>query len=583
MSDFLRIALAQINPIVGDLEYNENLIADSLRKADRQSCDIVLFPELALCGYPPEDLLLEPKFIDDTRKHLLRLAKRALKSMAVVGYAERFRGLLYNSAAVIADGRVAHSYKKVCLPNYGVFDERRYFASGPEIPVFDTGRIKIGINICEDIWIEPGPGDLQAERGASLVITINSSPYHVGKSEDRIEMLRRFAKRNSVHYAYVNVVGGQDELVFDGTSVVIDPKGKLLAVGNRFENDLILVDIPMEQLEIRSRRAGRRPELESARISFPGVVEYQLPRTIRAKQQRLASRKIAPALTREEEIYRALVTGTKDYLRKNGFTDTVVGLSGGIDSALTAIIAHEVVGSRHLHLVYMPTRFSSKTSENGAKRLAANLGVKLETLEIDNLYEAYKAKLAHAFRGLDEDITEENIQARIRGNILMAFSNKFNWLVLTTGNKSEIAVGYCTLYGDTAGGYAVIKDVYKTMVFRLARWINRQSRAQSQENLIPPMIITRPPSAELRPNQKDSDSLPPYDVLDKILIQYVERGMSPAEIAELGYDIKLVSRIVRMVDTSEYKRRQAAPGVKITPRGFGKDRRMPITNCYRFK
>lgn len=583
MKKVFRIGLAQINPVVGDLSYNEQLIAAAVDDAESRECDIVFFPELSLCGYPPEDLMLEPQFIMDNQKHLRKLSRLSATPMFVVGYVEGDSGKLYNSAALIANGKLLHSYRKVCLPNYGVFDEQRYFASGDEIPLYRVDDFGIGINICEDIWINPGPGDLQAAQGAGLVVTINSSPYHVRKSHDRIEMLRKFAKRNQVFYAYVNLVGGQDELVFDGSSVVIEPDGEVIALGEMFREDLIVVDIPVEDLRKSSRRRKLTPHLSKAAESFPAVQRIQVPYELRPKTKRIRRKKVDATIAREEEIYYALIVGTSDYIWKNDFTDVVVGLSGGIDSALTAVIAHDIVGTNHLHLVFMPSRYTSKESTDCARKLSQNLGVKLVEYEIDELFELYKKTLADTFKGLPEDVAEENIQARIRGNILMALANKFNWLVLTTGNKSEIAVGYCTLYGDTAGGYSVIKDVYKTMVFRLARWINRMTRKVGTGSLIPPLIITKQPSAELRADQKDIDVLPPYDVLDEILKLYIEDGESPREIAKLGHDLRLVKRIVRLVDANEYKRRQAAPGVKITPRALGKDRRMPITNRYKFE
>jgi len=583
MKTIFRIGLAQINPVVGDLIHNEQLIASVVGDAEKIECDIVLFPELSLCGYPPEDLMLEPQFIRDSQKHLRKLARLRCAPMFVVGYVEGHGSKLYNSAALIAGGKLIHSYRKVCLPNYGVFDEERYFARGDEIPLYRLGEFSIGMNICEDIWVNPGPGDLQAASGAGIVMTTNSSPYHIRKSSERIEMLKRFAKRNQVFYAYVNLVGGQDELVFDGSSVVIEPGGDLIALGKMFREDLVVVDIPVDDLKKSSRKRKLTPRLSKAAERFPPVkhidVKYDRP----AKSRRVRRRKIDVLIPREEEIYNALIIGTSDYIRKNGFEDVVVGLSGGIDSALTAVIAHDIVGSNHLHLVFMPTRYTTRESAESARKLAQNLGVKLEEYRIDELFELYKETLADTFRGLPEDVAEENIQARIRGNILMALANKFNWLVLTTGNKSEVAVGYCTLYGDTAGGFAVIKDVYKTMVFQLARWINRVSRKVGMGSIIPPMIITKPPSAELRADQKDTDSLPPYDVLDEILKLYIEDGKSPREISKLGFDLKLVRSVIHLVDSSEYKRRQAPPGVKITPRALGKDRRMPITNRYRFE
>jgi len=583
MKSTFRIALAQINPVVGDLSYNEKLISKFIRSADKKTCDLILFPELTLSGYPPEDLLLEPQFIKDCNRYLKRIIKLNSKCMVVLGYPEKHGDRLYNSSALIVDSTIAHTYRKVCLPNYGVFDEKRYFHAGNEIPLYELDRFKFAINICEDIWINPGPADLQAASGASLVLTINSSPYHIRKSRERISMLTSYAKRNRVYYGYVNLVGGQDELVFDGCSVVIDPNGKVIALGEMFEEDLLIVDLPVSKLEKRSAPIQLTKRFRDVADSFPQVEPYEIPHRIRRKSKTVRSHRVEKPVSREEEIYRALKKGTEDYIKKNGFTDILVGLSGGIDSALTATIAYDVVGSEKLHLVFMPTVYTQDISYRGARGLADNLGVKLIEYEIDEPFKLYKDILQSEFKGLPEDITEENLQARIRGNLLMALSNKFNRLVLTTGNKSEVAVGYCTLYGDTAGGFSVLKDVYKTMVFRLSKWRNRQERANGGANIIPSVIINRPPSAELRADQQDTDSLPPYSVLDSILKRYVEKGESPKEIANLGHDINMVKRIIRLVDTAEYKRRQGAPGVRITPRALGKDRRMPITNRYRFE
>lgn len=583
MISTFRLGLAQINPTVGDLGGNEELIAEVYREADERECDVVLFPELALCGYPPEDMMLEQQFIRDIKKYLRRLMRKKFKPMGVVGWVEEEHGKLYNSAALICNGKMVHSYRKTCLPNYGVFDEKRYFVPGKGIPVYSVGEFNFGVNICEDIWVNPGPGDLQAANGAGLVITINSSPYHIRKFRERTQMLRRFSKRNGVYYAYVNLVGGQDELVFDGSSLVLDPLGEVIVSSKMFSQGLVVADIPIGQLEKKSRTRKQSGKLKAAAKAFPNVEKIKVPYEPRVKNRRYRNVIAEPPRSLEEEIYYALVTGTRDYIRKNGFTDVVIGLSGGIDSALTAVIAHDIVGSNHLHLVFMPTEFTSEESRVGAFKLAENLGVKLIDYEIDELFKQYKMTLSDTFRDLPEDVTEENIQARIRGNILMALSNKFGWLVLTTGNKSEVAVGYCTLYGDTAGGFAIIKDLYKSMAFRLARWINRMSRKFGMGSLIPPFVISKPPSAELRRDQKDSDELPPYEELDKILKRYIEFGESPKEIASQGFDLRLVKRIIRLVDANEYKRRQAAPGVKITPRGFGKDRRMPITNRYKFE
>jgi len=568
MNKRFRIALAQIDTIVGDLDSNLNKIIDFAHQAEKQGADLVAFPELALCGYPPEDLLLKKSFNTNIGKALRKLQKTRIKPIIVVGY-PKINAKDSNSAAVIYKNKLIASVDKFTLPNYGVFDEKRYFLPAETGYIFDLGLMRFGINICEDIWVSPGITEVLTLAGANLVINISSSPYHVRKNKYRREMIHRLTKSNYVYLAYCNLVGGQDELVFDGNSMVFMPDGELCAAAKAFEEDLLIADILPSEIN---------PKMFSIKIPkvIPPIKAIDLSNFKAVAKTKLKSMRIETPLKIEEEIYRALVRGTSDYIRKNGFTDVVIGLSGGIDSALTAVIALDCVGSEHLHLVFMPSRYTSEQSTKDATKLAQNLDVELTTIPIDDTFGRYNELLADQFKGLKSDITEENLQARIRGNILMALSNKFGWLVLTTGNKSETSVGYSTLYGDTAGGFAVIKDVYKTLVFKLARWYNRRE----DKTVIPKSIITKPPSAELRPDQKDSDSLPDYDILDPILKLYIEKDMGQNEIVDEGYDKKMVHRIIRLVDMAEYKRRQSPPGVRITPKAFGRDRRMPITQKY---
>ncbi len=566
----VRIALAQINTTVGDLESNVDKIIKFARKADREGADIVAFPELAISGYPPEDLLLKKSFNNDIAVALHNLMNEKIRPMMIVGYPHlKNKSSKTNSAAVIHNNRLLASVDKFSLPNYGVFDEERYFETARNAFVFDAGFMRFGINICEDIWVSPGITEVLTLNGANLVINISSSPYHVRKNRLRQGMIKRIVKSNRIYFAYCNLVGGQDELVFDGGSMIYLPDGEIVAMGKSFQEDLVIADI--------------LPSADSPRMfSISVPKEIPLVKMVDVHDLKLRNRKkryhskINEPLKREEEMYQALVTGTSDYIRKNSFSDIVVGLSGGIDSALTAAIAHDCVGSKRLHLVFMPSRFTKDDSCRDARKLAKNLDVELMTIEIDEAYDQYNEMLADIFKGHKFDITEENLQARIRGNILMALSNKFGWLVITTGNKSEVSVGYSTLYGDTAGGFAAIKDVYKTEVFKLARYYNRKEG----QTVIPRNIINKPPSAELRPDQKDTDSLPPYEVLDPILKLYIEKDMGQREIVDRGFNQKLVQRIIRMVDLAEYKRRQSPPGVKITPKAFGRDRRMPITQRY---
>ncbi len=531
----LRIALAQINTTVGDIAGNVRKILDSVARAREARAALVVFPELAIPGYPPEDLLLRASFVEENMRAWEEIARRVKGITAVVGFVHRdANGKRYNAAGIAAGGRVRGVYHKMYLPNYGVFDEVRYFSRGREPMVFSAGRAAVGVTVCEDIWVRRGPLPREAKAGARLIVNLSSSPYHTGKWETRRELVARHAVASRCPVAYCNLVGGQDELVFDGGSMVVSAKGTLLARARMFEEDLLVCDVD------GSGEGGR----------------------------------IDPAPKDDEEIFRALVTGTRDYVEKNRFPGAIIGMSGGIDSSLVAAIAAEALGPQRVLGVTMSSLYTARMSVEDAHALASNLGIRCLDLSIRNVYRAFESELSDAFRGLPPDATEENIQARIRGTILMALSNKFGHLVLTTGNKSEMSVGYATLYGDMAGGFAVIKDLYKTNVYRLSRSYNlRCGRA-----VIPERVFTRPPSAELAPDQKDTDSLPEYEVLDPILRMYVEKDRSIPEMVAAGYPEEVVRRIVALVDKSEYKRRQAPPGVKITPRALGRDRRMPITS-----
>ena len=569
----VRVGLAQVNPTVGAIEANARLVVDWMGRARSAGCDLVAFPELTLTGYPPEDLLFKPAFIEANLRALADVIKQSKGLTAVLGYVDK-RDDIFNAAAVLHDGTHAVTYHKQYLPNYGVFDENRYFQSGTESPIFLVGDVALAANICEDIWYPTGPTTRQALAGAELIVTINASPYHVGKAQFREKMLATRASDDLVCLAFVNTVGGQDELVFDGHSFVFNEKGECMARGRAFEEDLVIADIDLDQVfrarlhDSRRRKEKLQADGSTRRISLPA-----LPPREKAK---LPVHEVE-ALEPVEEIYRALVLGTRDYVTKNGFKHVVIGLSGGIDSSIVAAIAVDALGAANVTGVTMPSPFSSPGTRNDAARLAKNLGIDLLRVPITSVLKAYKRVLAGAFKGLKEDVTEENLQARIRGNYLMALSNKFGWLVLNTGNKSEIAVGYTTLYGDMAGGFAVIKDCPKTLVYKLSEHAN----VRAGREIIPKSVFTRPPSAELRPGQTDQDSLPPYEVLDAILECYVEGDMGVADIVARGFDAATVKRVIAMVDRNEYKRRQGAIGIKITPRAFGKDWRLPIVNKFR--
>jgi NAD+ synthase (glutamine-hydrolysing) len=569
----VRVGLAQVNPTVGAIEANARLVVDGMGRARSAGCDLVAFPELTLTGYPPEDLLFKPAFIEANLRALADVTKQSKGLTAVLGYVDK-RDDIFNAAAVLHDGTHAGTYHKQYLPNYGVFDENRYFQSGTESPIFVMGDVAMAANICEDIWYPTGPTTRQALAGAELIVTINASPYHVGKAQFREKMLATRASDDLVCLAFVNTVGGQDELVFDGHSFVFNEKGECVARGRAFEEDLVITDIDLDQVfrarlhDSRRRKEKLQADASTRRISLPA-----LPPREKAK---LPVHEVE-ALEPVEEIYRALVLGTRDYVTKNGFKHVVIGLSGGIDSSIVAAVAVDALGAANVTGVTMPSPFSSSGTRNDAVRLAKNLGIDLLRVPITSVLKAYKRVLAGAFKGLKEDVTEENLQARIRGNYLMALSNKFGWLVLNTGNKSEIAVGYTTLYGDMAGGFAVIKDCPKMLVYKLSEHAN----VRAGREIIPQSVFTRPPSAELRPGQTDQDSLPSYEMLDAILECYVEGDLSVADIVARGFDGATVKRVIAMVDRNEYKRRQGAIGIKITPRAFGKDWRLPIVNKFR--
>ena len=570
----LRLAMAQINVVVGDLDANVRKILDWMDRARDLGVDLVSFPELALTGYPPEDLLLKPQFIDANLEALEDVSRAARDLTAVVGFVDR-RDDIFNAAAILNGGRVAGVYHKMYLPNYGVFDEFRYFQVGQLSSIIQIGEARIGISICEDIWYPDGPLVQQTlEGGAEVILNISSSPYHAGKRHWRERMLATRAADNAVIVAYNNLVGGQDELVFDGDSLVFDENGEIIARGRQFAEDLVVVDLDLESVFRRRLRDPRRRQQGVEEGDETSSVISIAPSA--ARRVPLPETNILEPLSAEAEMYGALVLGARDYVRKNAFEKVVLGLSGGIDSALTACVAVDALGPENVVGVLMPSGFSSEGSVADAGALGGNLGIELLTIPISDVMTAYDRTLEPAFEGSDRDMTEENLQARIRGNVLMALSNKFGWLVLSTGNKSEVSVGYCTLYGDMAGGFAVLKDVMKTAVYRLARHCNEVAGTER----IPRAIIDKPPSAELRPDQKDSDSLPDYDELDPVLEAYVENDRSVREMLEMGFDEDIVRRVVRLVDLNEYKRRQAAPGVKITPRAFGRDRRMPITSRF---
>jgi NAD+ synthase (glutamine-hydrolysing) len=568
----IRVALCQLNTVVGDLDGNVARILAAYEQAEAAGCDVAVFPELAITGYPPEDLLLKPGFIAANREALEKVAARSGSCAAVVGFVDAGRDL-FNAAAVCANGAVVGTYHKCLLPNYAVFDEQRYFAPGSrDVTLFEIAGVKTGVSICEDAWSPDGPIADQAAGGAELILNLNASPYYAGRLAERERMLATRAEDASCALVYVNQVGGQDELVFDGASLVFDSDGELVARAEQFREALLIVDVDARPV-FRKRLLDPRGR---ARAKALPVVRATGPRPPHDEQLRPPP---ANALAPVAEVYEALVLGTRDYVEKNGFTDVVLGLSGGIDSSLVTAIAVDAIGADRVHAIALPSRYSSDGSRTDAAALCANLGIDLQTIEIEAAHEAMLTLLAPWFEGLEADVTEENLQGRIRAALLMALANKFRgWLVLICGNKSELAVGYTTIYGvDMAGGFAVIKDVFKTLVYDLARERNRAAGYA----LIPDAVLTKPPSAELRPGQRDDQSLPPYDVLDPILRAYVEGDMTRGELVAAGFDADTVQRITRLVDVAEWKRRQAPIGVRVTAKAFGKDRRLPITNAYR--
>jgi len=573
----IRLALSQINCCVGDIEGNKNKIIDNIRKASDSGAHIVSFPELALTGYPPEDLLLKPSFIESNLEALDQIVSVTDSIIAIVGFVDRENDI-YNAAAVIQNKKIVNVYKKMYLPNYGVFDENRYFQSGEEFSVFKFSDVIFGVSICEDIWYPGDPMRRQVISGnAQIIMNISSSPYSRHKPAKREQMIRTRASDYSTVVAFCNLVGGQDELVFDGNSVVVDERGEVISRAKGFEEDLLITDIDIEKI-FQSRLSDPRVRKDKSEYGDENHLSvYQLDSSVIGNSSKKITPRVCDMFEDTEEIYRALVLGTRDYVLKNGFGKIVVGLSGGIDSSLVASIAVDALGNENVNAVSMPSQYSSEGSVTDAELLCRNLGINLISITIEGIFNSYIDSLADVFEGRKSDTTEENIQARIRGNLLMALSNKFGWLVLTTGNKSEMSVGYTTLYGDMAGGFAVIKDVPKTTVYELAKFIN----GHSNKEIIPNTVLDKPPSAELSPGQKDTNTLPEYHVLDRILKAYIEDHFSVHEIIKNGEDPELVKKIVRMVDLNEYKRRQSPPGIKITSRAFGKDRRFPITNRFR--
>ncbi len=570
----LRVGLAQINPVVGDLSGNAARLRAVMAEAEALGCDLLAFPELAITGYPPEDLLLRPRFVADAQDALESVIAASGRCVTVVGFVEQGptgqladsahyeseqhpkranRSVLYNSAAVFADGRSMATYRKRKLPNYSVFDEQRYFTAGTgPLALLDVGGVTVGISICEDAWTADGPIAALGAEGASLIVNINASPYNAGKSSARTAVIAERARESVAAIVYVNQVGGQDELVFDGDSFVMSAAGTVTARAPQFAEGLFVVDV---DVDVEIQGAPGEP------MDRPTIIPIG----------------IAPIPTHESEVWNALVLGTRDFVRKNGFSDVVIGLSGGIDSALVAAIAVDALGAEHVHGVLMPSRYSSDHSISDAVALAENLGIDHRTIAIEPAHAALMGMLEPSYAGREIGLAEENLQSRIRAVLLMGLSNAFGWMLLNTGNKSESSVGYSTLYGDTAGGYAVIKDVSKLLVYRLCRHRNTEAARE----IIPESVLSKPPSAELRPDQRDDQSLPPYEVLDPILALYVEGDLSSGEIVALGHDPEIVDRIVGLVDLAEYKRRQSPPGPRVTSKGFGKDRRLPIVNRYR--
>ena len=568
----LRVALCQRNLVVGDIEGNVEKIRESLASAKDVGADLALFPELTITGYPPEDLLLKPSFAESAGAALVDLASDVQDVVAVVGLPELCDDM-FNTAAVLAGGEVVAKYRKHYLPNYGPFDEQRYFARGTDALVLDMDGISIGVTICEDLWYPGGPAQRAAIDGrADVLINMSASPYSRGKGLERERMLATRCEDYRCYLAFCNTVGGQDELVFDGHSLVIDPRGDILARGRQFEEDCLVVDLDLRGV---SRRRLHDPRWRQAMPGSRDGVVVQPVRRPRREKVEIGPPRIVEPLGQEAEIHKALLLGTADYFRKNGFRHAVLGVSGGVDSALALSVAVDALGPEAVTAVSMPSRYTAAHNREDAVAVAQRLGVDFHEIPIDDVFRCYVKALQDPFAGTKPNVAEENIQARIRGNLLMALSNKFDWLVLTTGNKSEMSVGYATLYGDMAGGFAILKDIPKTWVYRLARWRNEA------DEVIPQRVIEKPPSAELRDNQRDSDTLPPYEILDPIITAYVEEDRSAEEIEKAGFDRAVVDRVLEMIDSAEYKRRQAPPGIRTSVRAFGKDRRLPITNRYR--
>jgi NAD+ synthase (glutamine-hydrolysing) len=572
----LRVGLAQINTTVGDLDGNAAKVLEYVDRARELGVDLLSFPEMTITGYPPEDLLLRPQFIRDNLAVLQRVVKGCQGITVVVGFVDRDHDV-HNATAMIHDGRLVDVYHKQFLPNYGVFDENRYFQAGTRCPVYVVAGIGVGANICEDIWYPDDPLRAQAHAGAQVIININGSPYHIGKRRFREHMLATRASDYSVFICYTNQVGGQDELVFDGASMVVSPWGEVLAQAAAFEEELLICDLDVEEAFQARLHEPRRRRRRVASGASTSVAKVQVSDEPLAEKKPRVRRRCARSMGDDAEVYSALVLGTRDYLLKNGFRKVVIGLSGGIDSSLVAAIAVDALGSENVVGVAMPSRFSSEGSVRDARELADSLGIQLMIIPIEEPFSAFLDLLSEPFADTEFGVAEENIQSRIRGLIIMALSNKFGWLVLATGNKSEMATGYATLYGDMAGGFAVIKDVPKTLVYSLARYRN----GLAPKPVIPQSVIEKEPSAELRPDQRDVDTLPSYETLDSILEAYVEEDKGVEAIAGMGFDEELVKRVMTMVDRNEYKRRQAPPGVKISPRAFGRDRRLPMANRYK--
>jgi NAD+ synthase (glutamine-hydrolysing) len=573
----MRIGIAQINSTVGDLSGNTAKIIESINRAKSVGVDLLSFPELAITGYPPEDLLLKPQFIRRNRESLNKIIEQSSGLAVVVGFVDS-DGDIYNAAAVIYNGELAGVYHKIYLPNYGVFDENRYFQAGTSYCIFDIYGVGIGTTICEDMWYEAGPALVQAYAGAKVLVNISASPYHAGKGLFRERMLATRASDSLAIVVHNNLVGGQDELVFDGNSLIVNQKGEVVARGKQFDEDFIVADLDLESV-FRSQLHDprRRKETQWVKERLRDATKIEIP----SEYSDIAKPSLPPRrverLDELTEIYQALILGVRDYVKKNGFDKVVIGLSGGVDSSLVAAIAADALGADNVIGVSMPSRYSSPGSKSDAQALARNLGIQLMTIPIEKAFSSYLETLAEPFKDTQPDVTEENIQARIRGNILFALSNKFGWLVLACSNKSETATGYTTLYGDMAGGFIPLKDVPKTLVIELAKYKNHRAGKE----VIPAAVLAKAPSAELRPDQKDADSLPPYEVLDPILKAYVEDDATIDQIISMGFERDMVSKVARLVDMSEYKRRQSAPGIKITPRDFGRDRRLPITNQFR--